>query len=113
MERAAAEFHAILPPELLAELDLSTLRPIPAEFVDKALSKSYADLLFEVTVRGKRGFLFVLFEHQSGPDDVMPLRLLGYIVRVLELYVRRQRTRGADVLPLPRLDARNPFRTPH
>jgi predicted transposase YdaD len=101
VERAASEFRAIFPPELLAELDLSTLHPVPAEFVDKALSKSYSDQLFEVCVRGEPGFLFVLFEHQSNPDDVMPLRLLGYIVRVLELYVRRQRTKGAAILPLP------------
>ena len=67
----------------------------------KALSASYSDLLYQVQIAGRRGLLYVLFEHQSTPDDVMPLRLLGYLVRILELEVRTRDDAREDVLPLP------------
>ena len=41
--------------------------------------------------------MYVLFEHQSGVDAMMPLRLLKYVVRVLERQVRED----GPVLPLP------------
>jgi hypothetical protein len=76
-------------------------RALPGRVVDKALSASYSDLLYRVQVSSKPGFLYVLFEHQSSPGEVMPLRLLGYVVRILELWLREQRDRGEAVLPLP------------
>ena len=99
--RAAAELRAVLPPELLGRVDLSTLEPCPAELVDTALAASYSDLLFRVRIAGRPGLLYVLFEHQSRPDPLMPLRLLGYMVRVLELHARGDRDDGEPRLPLP------------
>lgn len=99
--RAAAELCAVLPAEVLRRIDLTTLEPCPAEVVDKALAASYSDLLFRVRIAGKAGLLYVLFEHQSRPDPLMPLRLLGYLVRVLELHARGDRDDGEPLLPLP------------
>jgi len=90
----------VLPPELVARIDFSTLSLRPGSYVDDALSGSHSDLLFSVRVSGKPALLYVLFEHQSSPDKLMPLRLLGYIVRILTSHVDNTKA-GSDVLPLP------------
>jgi hypothetical protein len=98
---ARAELRAILPAAVLERVDLETLELCPGAFVDKALSASYSDLLYQVQIAKKPGFLYVLFEHQSAGDELMPLRLLGYLVRILELEARSRRDAHNAVLPLP------------
>lgn len=58
VEHAAAELRAVLPPELVARIDFSTLTLRPASHVDEALSASHSDLLFSVRVSGKPALLF-------------------------------------------------------
>lgn len=81
----ADELRAVLPSEVLAELRLETLAPLEGSFIDEGLRASSADLLFTVNLRrGGTGFVYVLFEHQSTPDERMPLRLLRYQTRIWE-----------------------------
>ena len=91
------ELRAILPPALLALLNLATLRPCPGSFVDQTLAGSHSDLLFSVELSGQPALLFLLFEHQSTVDPLMPLRMLSYVVRILLQHA--EQTQGA--LPLP------------
>ncbi|HKY35150.1 MAG TPA: Rpn family recombination-promoting nuclease/putative transposase [Polyangiaceae bacterium] len=100
VEHAAAEFRAVLPAPLLALTDFSTLTLCAGSYVDEALAGSQSDLLFSVEVSGKPALLYVLFEHQSSADKLMPLRLLRYIVRILERHVDDAKT-PSEALPLP------------
>lgn len=94
-EHMAAELRAVLPPEVLAQLDLATLAPLPTTFVDAALSERHADLLFEVALRGGgHTLVYVLVEHQSSRDPWMLLRLLGYELRIWEQWRREHPERG-------------------
>src|SRR5689334_3764797 len=77
-EHAAAELRAVLPRELLARTDLSTLRLVSGTFVDAELTQSQSDLLFSVQLGDKPALLYVLFEHQSTVDELMPFRILKY-----------------------------------
>jgi len=99
VEHAAAEFRAVLPPPLVALTDFSTLALCPGSFVDETLAGSQSDLLFTVQVANRPAFLYILFEHQSTPDKLMPLRLLRYVLRILERHVEGKTARTA--LPLP------------
>ena len=88
-EHAAAELRAVLPQAVAAQLDLTTLAPLPATFVDEALAERHADLLFQVSLKnGTTALVLVLVEHQSGLDPWMPLRLLGYQLRIWEQWRR-------------------------
>lgn len=88
-EHAAAELAAALPRQLLAELDLATLRALPSTFVDAALAERHADLLFEVALRrGGGALVYLLMEHQSASDAWMPLRLISYQLRIWEQWRR-------------------------
>lgn len=100
VEHAAAEFRAVLPPGLVSRIDFSTLALRAGSYVDEALSGSQSDLLFSVKVSGKPTLLYVLFEHQSAPDKLMPLRLLSYVVRILVRHADEAKS-GSDALPLP------------
>lgn len=86
---AAAELRAVLPAALLARLDLSALTAVEASFIDEELRGSCADLLFRVPLRtGGAAFVYCLIEHQSTPDQQMPLRLLAYMTRIWERHAR-------------------------
>jgi predicted transposase/invertase (TIGR01784 family) len=100
VEHAAAELRIVLPPALLRSLDLSTLALEPGTYVDSTLAGCESDLLFTVSVAGRPGLVYLLFEHQSSVDELMPLRILKYVVRILERHTNAAGG-GKRALPLP------------
>lgn len=90
----------MLPPALVAATDFSTLRVCGGSYVDELLAGSSSDLLFTANVASKPAYYYVLFEHQSDPDELMPFRLLRYIVRILARHVANAKTPAAAP-PLP------------
>jgi hypothetical protein len=97
VEHAAGELRHVLAPELVAHVDFATLALCPGSFVDEALAQRHTDLLFSVSFAERPAFLYVLFEHQSSPDPLMPFRLLRYMVRIWEFFLKDQ----ADARRLP------------
>ena len=83
-EHAAAELASVLPREVSARIAWSTLRLEPGSFVDPDLAERHTDLLFSAELGGRRGYLYLLYEHQSEPHRWMPLRVVGYTVKILE-----------------------------
>jgi predicted transposase YdaD len=84
-ERAAAELRAVLPPELISQVDWASLQREQSSVVDTELRETESDLLFSARLRGGSSLLFyVLIEHQSSVDPWMALRMLRYVVRQLE-----------------------------
>jgi predicted transposase/invertase (TIGR01784 family) len=82
----AEELRAVLPRDVAAHVDLTSLAPLPAHFADSHLDGAESDLLFSARVAGWRALIYVLIEHQSTPDRFMPLRLLRYVARILDDY---------------------------
>jgi predicted transposase/invertase (TIGR01784 family) len=96
---ARSELELVLPPEVRVHLELATLAVCPGSFVDEDLQQVHSDLLYAVRTRaGGEGLVYVLFEHQSSPDATMPFRLLRYLVRVWERWLRDHE--GARTLPI-------------
>jgi predicted transposase/invertase (TIGR01784 family) len=83
---AAEALRAILPKELVTALDFEHLKVETGSFVDKALEQSHSDLLFSVPVAGEPALIYVLFEHMSRRDRRLSLRLLRYVLRILERF---------------------------
>jgi hypothetical protein len=98
-EHAAGELRTVLPATLAARLDWSSLRLLPATFVDPELAELRADLLFSASVAGYEVLVHILLEHQSSVDAFMPLRLLGYQVRIWEDY-RRENPHARRLPPI-------------
>ena len=89
-ENAASQLRAVLPPGLAARLDLDRLAPVPGSFVDEALKWRYSDLLFTAPLDGHDAFVYLLAEHQSSTDPLMAFRMLRYVIRIWDAYLREQ-----------------------
>ncbi len=88
---AIEELRVVLPVDLVAALDLPRLELVNgASFIDEALEERQVDLLYTVPLVGSeaRAFLYVLFEHQSSVDPRMPARLLVYMARIWDQWMR-------------------------
>jgi predicted transposase/invertase (TIGR01784 family) len=96
---ARSELELVLPADLCALLDFATLAVYPGSFVDEELQHTHSDLLYAVRTRtGEGGLVYVLFEHRSSPDATMPFRLLRYVVRIWEQWLRDHP--GTKTLPV-------------
>jgi hypothetical protein len=98
-EHAAGELRAALPTTIAVHLDWSSLRPLPATFVDRELSELRADVLFSALFSGREVLVYLMLEHQSSVDAFMPLRILAYQVRIWEAW-RRENPHAKRLPPI-------------
>jgi hypothetical protein len=100
-EHAAGELRHVIDPAFGARVDWSTLRLVPGSYVDDNLRDRHTDLLFAARCRAEGAasedeavevLLYLLFEHQSTNDPLMPFRLLLYVARIWEQIVREAPT---------------------
>jgi len=85
---AEGALRAALPEALSARIAWETLETVPGSFVDSELRDRHTDLLYRVSLSGRQSLLYVLYEHQSTPHPLMPLRLVAYCVRIWEQWLR-------------------------
>ena len=97
-QHAVELFRAVLPPELVQQLDFDGLEERQSGGVDESLDERRADLVFELSWLGHATPLFLLCEHQSQPDPRMPYRVLRYAIDVWERYGKKPG--GARPLPM-------------
>ena len=90
-----------LPAELRPLLNLQELALQDSSFIDENLREHQSDLLYRSTLRdsGRDVYVYFLFEHKSGPDPLVALQLLRYMLRFWEDQVRRKIALTA-VIPL-------------
>ena len=85
-----------LPEAIRQQCDFSTLRLEPASFVDEDLRAWYSDVLWSVQTPCGLGYVYVVIEHQSSPDNHMAFRLMRYTLAAMQ----RHLDAGHDTLPL-------------
>lgn len=85
---AASQLRSVLPTELVERLDLDRLERCPGSFVDEELRWRHADLLYSAPLDGQDAFVYVLVEHQSSTDPLMAFRMLRYMVRIWDRYLK-------------------------
>jgi hypothetical protein len=56
-------------------------------FVDATLQWRHSHPLFTVPLAGREALVYVLVEHQSSGDPLMPFRMLRYMVRIWDRYL--------------------------
>src|SRR5437868_6334065 len=80
----------IVAPEVADRLDFSRAERVNRSLIPADLQKRESDLIFAVPLRGEPAkarravWVYVLLEHQSKPDLLMPLRLLFCMVQLWE-----------------------------
>jgi len=88
-EHAAGELRTVLPAEVVSRISWETLRLLPGSFVDEDLTRSHTDLLFSAQVAGHEVLLYLLFEHLSTVEHLVPFRLFCYEARIWQDYLAR------------------------
>ncbi|MCP4155922.1 MAG: Rpn family recombination-promoting nuclease/putative transposase, partial [bacterium] len=86
-ETAVSYFQESLPGEITQHMDFESLKICKDSFVDKALSKTFADILYEIKFGGKKALIYLLIEHKSRKEIFTPLQQLKYMVGAWELYL--------------------------
>ena len=98
-EHAVGFFRGHLPPAVVRTADWKSLAHVPGSFVKTDFRQLHSDLLFSVNVGRREMLLYLLFEHLSEPDESMPLRLLSYILEILNAHHARHGYPLPPVLP--------------
>src|SRR5256886_13948919 len=92
----------LLEPELADRLDFARAQRANRSLIPAALQKQESDLIFRVPFLGPEQagpevWGYVLLEHQSRPDPLMPLRLLECMVELWRFQTREWEDRRLPV----------------
>ena len=76
-------------------IDFDHLTRIPTTFVERDYRQVESDVVLRAPLRHRKGArpqiaitVYILIEHQSEPDRLMPLRLLEYVVQIFKYQTR-------------------------
>src|SRR5581483_11742457 len=97
-KRVVREFLEIhLPQDMRKLTDLNNLIYQPRSYIDSIRKETHVDVLYKTTIGGKEAYIYLLLEHQSSPDELMPFRMLKYTCNVIAHHLE---TTGKKTLPL-------------
>jgi predicted transposase/invertase (TIGR01784 family) len=89
-----------LPEKILEHINLETLTNQNGEYIDKNLKKDFSDLLYQVEIDGKEGYIYILFEHKSYEDEKVIFQLLRYMTKIWEERFDSKRKKAPIIIPL-------------
>lgn len=94
---AAAFFKNNLPEDILEEIDLSSIQATNETFVSGKMKLHIVDILYKANINNSEGYVYLLAEHQSKPDLLMPFRILKYTCDIIENHLKKSKSK---VLPV-------------
>ena len=87
---ATALFKRVLPPDILAKADFSTLRIDESKYIILGGHKLYSDIVYVLTLaHGQKVCIVLMCEHQSKPHPQMPFRLLQYSIAKMKNHLEQ------------------------
>jgi predicted transposase/invertase (TIGR01784 family) len=111
-KRVAREFFtAHLPIDLLEKIDLNNLEVQSGSYIDDYRQEAVADMLFKMRMNGHDGYLYLVVDHQSKPDELMPFRMLKYICNIIDQSLKSTKTKRIPlVIPMVVYHGKAPWR---
>jgi len=96
------QFIKAFVPELSGlDIEMDDLFLEETTFTDPNLSDKEDDILYRLRYRGKEIYVYILMEHQSSVDYLMPYRILVYMTRIWERYVNNAKDKRKKGFKLP------------
>ncbi len=98
--RVARDFlEQHLPLNVQAAIDFNTLRITNESYITKELAAFSSDIVYQVCLKetGQLAYVYILIEHQSSINPVMPFRLWNYCALIWDKYLKQTQ---ANTLPL-------------
>lgn len=100
-KRVARDFlMSWLPAELCQSVDFEKLEIQPRSHINDVRKESAVDVLFKTTIEGHEAYLYLLLEHQSTPDQLMPFRMLKYMCNIIDHHLKTHDTKNDKKIPL-------------
>lgn len=96
-EVAKEFFSNYLPIHIKSAIDLDSIELQKESFIDDKLKIQITDLLYSAKFGERTGYLYLLAEHQSTPDVLMPFRILKYKIAIMDHHLK---TTGDKNLPI-------------
>ncbi|HLX54521.1 MAG TPA: Rpn family recombination-promoting nuclease/putative transposase [Aquella sp.] len=80
-----------LPHEILIKCNLSKINVEPGTYIDEELQSQYSDIVYKIGLTDMPEidsiYLYVLIEHQSKADKLMPLRIIRYQLEIIQKHL--------------------------
>lgn len=90
-----------LPQDLLSTIELDSLEIQKDTYIDEELREQLSDILYTVKIKGKKGYIYFLFEHKSYPYQAIALQLLKYMVKIWDQKaIKENKSTLPPVIPL-------------
>jgi predicted transposase/invertase (TIGR01784 family) len=90
-------FEAHLPEDLRKIIDFNHLDLQSGTYIDDMRQESIADMLYKTVINGHEAYLYLVVDHQSKPDELMPFRLLKYLCNIIDQHLKDT---GSKRIPL-------------
>lgn len=88
-KRVAQEFfEAHLPQDFLSLIDLTQLELSSESYIDDLGKVAIADMLFKTSMQNSDTYLYLIVDHQSRPDKLMPFRILKYTCNIIDQHLK-------------------------
>jgi predicted transposase/invertase (TIGR01784 family) len=96
--RVMKEFFAKnLPTNIRDVINLDSIQSQKESFINDSLKLQIADILYSAEFGDQLGYLYILIEHQSTPSELMPFRILQYMVAIMNHHLTKT---GKNRLPI-------------
>ena len=106
-------FEMHLPAHIQNLVSFETLKMEKDSFVDKRLKKAIVDILFSAKFEDKKGYIFLLLEHQSTPKYDIALRLFKYMFKIAEYHKKATKSKKFPfIYPLIFYNGREKYNAP-
>jgi predicted transposase/invertase (TIGR01784 family) len=91
-------FEINLPANIKEIVDLDSIKPQQESYIDDKLRLQITDLVYTAQIGRRQGYLYLLVEHQSTPDRMMPFRLIKYTLAVMEQHLHKNKTKELPIV---------------
>lgn len=87
-----------LPEKMRKIMDLNDLELVPRSYIDDVRKETIADVLYKTTIADRVGYIYLLVEHQSSPDELMPFRILKYSCNIIEQHLQQTKSKSLPLI---------------
>ena len=72
--------------KILAKCNLETLSIESGSYIDVDLRKRFSDIVYKIDLKDNTSciYVYILIEHQSSAERLMPLRMLRYQIKIIQ-----------------------------
>ena len=103
-------FKSHLPQDIAQVIDFDNMELQNRTYLNDIRKETVVDVLFKTKIANKEAFIYLLVEHQSKPDALMPFRMLKYMVNIMDDHIRRTKKKKLPLIyPMVVYHASEPY----